>query len=246
MCSSKQIIYGVPQSSIIGPLFLVYINKVPNRLNSGSPRMYADDTDISYSGSKLSEVKLNINNELSKLNKWFKANNLSLNTAKTEFMVMSSRQRLQTQNGQEINVFVEAKQINRVKNTKSLGLNFVEHPSWNKHVSKISRKISAGANFLKRMRPFIGKETAVKVYKGLIEPYFNYCCPVWDRISGKLCDKLQKVQNRTARVITKSSYAVCLDLVLKRLHWDKLFITSKKHKAVQMCKVLNNHTPDYL
>ena len=42
---------------------------------------------------------------------------------------LSSRQRLQTQNGREIYLFVEAKQINGVKNTKSLGLNFDEHLS---------------------------------------------------------------------------------------------------------------------
>ena len=60
------------------------------------------------------------------------------------------------------------------------------------------------------------------------------------------CDKLQKLQNRAARVITKSSYVVRSDLVLKRLHWDKLFITRKKHKAILMYKVLNDHTPDYL
>ena len=47
-------------------------------------------------------------------------------------------------------------------------------------------------------------------------------------------------------MITKSNYLVFSDLVCKRLHWDKLFITSKKHKAMLMYKVLNNRTPDYL
>ena len=77
-----------------------------------------------------------MNIELSKLNKWLKANKLSLDTAKTELMIIGSRQRLQTQNGQEMNVFVEGKQINRVKNTKSFRSNFDEYLSWNKHVSR--------------------------------------------------------------------------------------------------------------
>ena len=145
LSSSKPITNGAPRSSIICPLlFLVCINDLPNCLNNGSPRMCADDTIINYSGSKLSELEQKTNNELSKLNKWLNANNLILNTAKTEFMITGFRERLQTQDGQETNVFVKGKQINRVKNTKSLGSNFDEYLSWNKHVYEISKKISAG------------------------------------------------------------------------------------------------------
>ena len=48
--------------------------------------------------------------------------------------------------------------------------------------------------------------TAIEIYKGLIAPQFDYCSVVWDGLSQQLSEKLQKVQNRAARVITKSSY----------------------------------------
>ena len=59
---------------------------------------------------------------------------------------------------------------------------------------------------LKRVRPFISMHTAIKIYKGLIEPHFDYCSVVWDGLSQQLSEKVQKLQNRAARVITKSSY----------------------------------------
>ena len=49
LSTASQITCGVPQGSLVGPLFfLLYINGLPNSLNNGTARMYADDTSISF------------------------------------------------------------------------------------------------------------------------------------------------------------------------------------------------------
>ena len=74
---------GVPQGSILGPLFLlIYINDLPDCLNTACAKMFEDDTNITISGSSLIEL-LN-------LHCWLKANKLSINVVKTEFMVIGS------------------------------------------------------------------------------------------------------------------------------------------------------------
>ena len=58
--------------------------------------MYADDTNVTFAASDMLGLETQINTELKSINFWLKANKLSLNVAKTEFMVISSRQKLQS------------------------------------------------------------------------------------------------------------------------------------------------------
>ena len=97
LCRICSLECGVPQGTILGPLlFLIYINDLPNCLTSCQPRMYADDTSsyITYADVDVNSIQLNLNHDLGNLNKWLISNKLTLNTAKTEFMLIGSRQKL--------------------------------------------------------------------------------------------------------------------------------------------------------
>ena len=238
---------GVPQGSIIGPLlFLIYINDLPNCLNVGTPRMYADDTNVTFSAATIPDLESQINSDLKYIDRWLKANKLSLNVAKTEFMVISSRQKLQSLNDYTMNIHIDGVPINQSNQSKSLGLIIDENLSWKAHIHEISKKVSSCIGALKRVRPFVSMHTAIKIYKALIEPHFDYCSAVWDGLTQQLSEKLQKLQNRAIRVITKSSYDTSSRLLLTSLGWDNLSSRRAKQKANLMYKCINNLAPAYL
>ena len=113
-------------------------------------------------------------------------------------------------------------------------------------MENISKKIASAIGALKRVRQFIDTNTALKIYGALIQPYFDYCSSVWDGLNITLDNKLHKLQNRAARVITESRYDARASDLFSKLGWDNLSIRRKKHKATLMFKTINELTPPYL
>jgi hypothetical protein len=54
----------------------------------------------------------------------------------------------------------------------------------------------------------------------LIQPYFDYCSPLWDICGTQLLDKLQKFQNGAARITAGASYEIESAVVLETLGWE--------------------------
>ena len=85
------------------------------------------------------------------------------------------------------------------------------------------------------------------MYNALVMPYFNYCCSaVWGNINKRLADKLQKMHNRAARILTFSNYDVRSSVLLDELGWERLEYVRLKQLAVTMYKIHNNLSPSYL
>ena len=98
---------GVPQGSILGPLFfLLYINELPQCLNKTKPRLFADHTNLTASGDSITDLETAVNSDLENLRKWLIANKLSLNVAKTEFMLIGSKTMIKKNSDSRLNVFI--------------------------------------------------------------------------------------------------------------------------------------------
>ena len=80
------------------------------------------------------------------------------------------------------------------------------------------------------------------LYNAIIQPYFDYCSPLWDNCGIGLKDRLQKYQNRAARVITGTTYDIRSSELLDNLNWKPLEEKRNYLKSIFIYKILNGHT----
>jgi retron-type reverse transcriptase len=86
------ITYGVPQGSVLGPLlFIIYTNDLPRNLKTVKSILFADDTTIYQSSNNTEKLYKAMNEQLKILEDWFKANKLSLNASKTNYILFRNK-----------------------------------------------------------------------------------------------------------------------------------------------------------
>ena len=85
--TDKMITFGVPQGSILGPLlFLIYVNDMPNCLDYGVARLFADDTNLTFASRTLPVLQDKMSKDLRQKTAWLNVNKLIVNLLKTFYV----------------------------------------------------------------------------------------------------------------------------------------------------------------
>ena len=217
--SRKLIECGVPQGSNLGPfLFLLYVNDLPNCIDQTEPSMFADDTNISTSAGSVEKLETQLNIDLDKIYRWLVANRLTLNVSKTEYMIIGSRHNLRKIDKDPV-IKIGSETVKRVHTSKSLGVIIDDKLKWEDQIDSISKKVSRGIGAIKLIKPYVPKKCLSQVYNALVQPYFDYCSLVWQNCKLELQSKLQKLQNKAARIITGDNWEIRSKDVLNKLNW---------------------------
>ena len=233
------VLCGVPQGSVLGPLlFILYINDICNVSNLLKLILFADDTNLFRSGDNLEKLSREISVELSKLNVWFKVNKLSLNVAKTNFIVFSGKKRVDG-----VRVTIDSKSLEQVDSTKFLGVIIDERLTWKQHICNMKTKLSKCIAILYKCNRLLETSSLRVLYCSLFLPYLNYCCEVWGTTFKSTTQCISILQKKAIRLICKENYRAHTSGLFYSLRLLKLEDLIKLKCAVVMFKVHNNQLP---
>ena len=123
---------------------------------------------------------------------------------------------------------IDEQTITRVESTKSLGVVFDQRLVWEEHVDSLCNRVSSGLAALKQALQDVPQDTLLTIYNAVVKPLFDYCDVVWGNLTKSLTARLQKLQNRAARIRTLKGYDVKSADIRKNLRWDDMKTIRKK------------------
>ena len=147
----KDVPCGVPQCSVLGPLFfLVYINDLVYSLKHVLVKLYADDTVLYMQHDGTASASAKIQAGLDIFSKWCGANKLSFNPKKTKQVNFGSRHQLKKQAG--THWYIGGKVIQKVPSFKYLGIILDPTLTFNLHARQVCNTVGHKMYMLGKIR----------------------------------------------------------------------------------------------
>ena len=207
----RQVNTGVPQGSTLGPLlFTIFINDMPNISALPLYTLFADDATLTIRGKNIREIEVTLNKILNLLWDWCEENHLTLNTKKTEYMIVGSKTN-KSKAGQ-LTLILGKEVLREVQTYRYLGTTLDANMNGIAQLNKLNQIMAMKLNTFRKIRKCMSENTAIKIYKATILPIFDYNDIIYELLNGQQLAKIQRIQNKALRTVFLNKNMTVLEM----------------------------------
>jgi hypothetical protein len=136
--------------------------------------LFADDITLIVEAESYEELQRIKNSDLQLIKNWLNSNKLILNENKSHFMLMG-----RPRSDVSINIEIDGKRLERVYESKILGVIIDHDLRFESHINKLCKTTSIRISFLTRLKHFVPKHSLKTIFNALIQPHLDYGNIVW-------------------------------------------------------------------
>ena len=235
MSAEADVISGVPQGTVLGPLlFLAFINDLPESTSSDT-RLFADDALI-YRHIKSDEDARRLQQDLDALQKWESEWQMNFHPEKCQVIRICTNKRLRRGTTYTLHGHI----LEAVESAKYLGVTIGEDLQRKTHIDNITAKASRTVGFLRRNLYNCTKEVREATYCSIVRPTLDYASSVWDPYRTTDINRVEQVQSRAARFVHRNyrdRTLGCVSHMVRELGWPPLVDRRHEHWLTMLYKI---------
>jgi len=192
--SWREILSGVPQGSVLGPiLFVIYINDIGCSISNTFYNMFADDTKIGKvlrtenDGQELQEA-------LKGAESWSLKWGMPFNVDKCKVMHLGTTNPRNTYR-------MAGQNLAATDLEKDVGVQVTPSMKWDQHCAKAARTANMVLGQISRAFSYRDKTTFLRLYKSYVRPHLEFSSPAWRPWLRRDINLLEKVQQRAVNMV---------------------------------------------
>ena len=206
--SWNEVITGVPQGSILGPLlFSIFLNDIFLFISKCQLCNYADGNTLYKSGKNMQKIKNDLEMDFMILHKWFHENHMVLNPDKCHFIVIGDDDPNQK-------MILNNNEIVSSNEEKLLGILLDSKLNFDSHITSLCKKAGQKLSALARINHYLTQDQKLLLLNSVVKSQFSYCPLIWMFTSRYLNNALNSIHERALRLIY-NDYKLPFDRLLE-------------------------------